>query len=79
MNVRRCKFVLSSNLVLATEWTKSKIVLCKSRSILVDFGRFRLPEGTETLILAFISKTGSSVEYFHLDFSTTEKIYLGIL
>ena len=33
----------------------------------------------ETLILAFISKTGRSVEYFHLDFSTRERIYLGIL
>ena len=29
-------FVLSLNFVLATEWTKVGIVLCKSRSILVD-------------------------------------------
>ena len=29
----------------------------------VDFGRFMTPEGTETLILAFISNTGQSVAH----------------
>ena len=29
----------------------------------VDLGRFMTPEGTETLFLVFISKTGQSVEH----------------
>ena len=63
-------FVPSSNLVLATESSKSmdRFVL-KS----VGFCRFMTSEGTETLILAFTSKTGKSIahnrqEYFYLDF-----------
>ena len=53
-----CFFLLSSNLVLATERTRAR-----NRSMLksVDFGRFMTPEYTETLILAFTSKTGQSV------------------
>ena len=37
----------------------------RNRSLLksVDFGRFMTPEGTETLILAFISKTGQCVAH----------------
>ena len=36
----------------------------------VDFGRFMTPEGTETLILAFISKTEQSVAHnSHIIFS----------
>ena len=31
---------------------------------LVYFGRFMTPEGTETLILAFTSKTGQSVAHY---------------
>ena len=53
-------FVLLSNLVLATERTKSR-----NRFVLksVDLGRFMTPEGTETLISAFTSKTGQSVAH----------------
>ena len=54
-NLKSDFFVLSSNLVLATERTKSR-----NR---VDFGRFMSREGTETLILVFTSKTGQSVEH----------------
>ena len=53
-------FVLSSNLVLATETTKStSCFVLKS----IEFGRFMTSEGTETLILAFTSKTKQSVAY----------------
>ena len=75
----RSVFVLSSNLVLTTERTKSRDRLV---SKLVEFGRFMTSEGTETLILAFASKTGQSVAQnrhgiFYLDFSVREWIYLG--
>ena len=43
----------------------------------IDFARFMTSESTETLILAFTSKTGQSV-IFHPDFSV-RGIYLGIL
>ena len=51
---------------------------------LVDFGRFMTSEGTETLILAFTTKTGQSIAHnghriFYLDFSVRERIYSGIL
>ena len=56
-------FVISSNIVLASEWTTSRIDLCYNRSI---FGRFMTSEGTDALILAFTSKTGQSVaRYTH--------------
>ena len=71
-------FVLSPNLILATERTKSR-----NRFVLklVNFGPFMTPEGTETLILAFTSKTGQSVAHnrhriFYLDFfSVRERIF----
>ena len=45
----------------------------------VDFGQFITLGGTETLIQAFTSETGQSVEHarhklFYLDFSVTERI-----
>ena len=53
-------FVISSHLVLALERIKSrKHSLVKS----IGFDRFMTSEGTETLILAFTSKTGQSVEH----------------
>ena len=50
----------------------------------IDFDRFMTSEGTDTLILAFTSKTGQSVarythRFFYLDFSVRERIYLRIL
>ena len=51
---------VSPNLVVATERTESRDrFMLKS----VDFGRFMTSEGTETLILAFTSKTGQSVAH----------------
>ena len=46
-----CFFVISSNLVLATERNKHR------------YRGFMTPEGTGTLILAFTSKTGQSVAH----------------
>ena len=59
-------FVLSSNLVLATERTKS---MGRFALKSVDFGQFMSSEDTETLILALSSKTGQSdTEYFIWNF-----------
>ena len=53
-------FVISSNFVLASERTKSRrLFMIKS----IDFDRFMTSEDTKTLILAFTSKTGQSVEH----------------
>ena len=57
-----CFFVISSHLVLALERIKSrKHSLVKS----IGFDRFTCmtPEGTETLIFVFTSKTGQSVAH----------------
>ena len=50
----------------------------------IDFDRFMRSVGTKTLILAFTSKPGQPVEHtryriFNLDFSVSQRIYLGIL
>ena len=53
-------FVISSNLVLASERIKSrKHFVLKS----IDFDRFMSSEGTKRLILVLTSKTGHSVEH----------------
>ena len=52
----RMIFVISSHLVLALERTnRRKHFMVKS----IDFDRLMTSEGTETLILAFTSKTGN--------------------
>ena len=56
----KSNFVLSSNLVLTIERTKSRDhFVLKS----VDFGQFMTSEGTKTLILALTLKTGQSVAH----------------
>ena len=51
-------FVLSSNLVVATERTK-----CRNRFVLqsADFGRCMTPEHTKTFFVSFTSETDQSV------------------
>ena len=56
-------FVISSNIVLASEWTTSRNQLVLQS---IYFDRFMTSEGTDTLISAFTSKTGQSVaRYTH--------------
>ena len=48
------------------------------------FDRFMTPEGSDTLILPFTSKTGQSVaqnrqKIFYLGFTSKERTYFGIL
>ena len=73
--------VMSSNLILVSECTISRNHLKLNRSI---FNRIITSEGTETLVLAFTSKTGQSVAHnrhriSNSDFSVRERLYLGIL
>ena len=56
----------------------------KSESVCAIIDRFMTSEGTDTLILAFTSKTGQSVahnsqNFFYFRFSVREKTYSGIL
>ena len=56
-------FVISSNIVLASEWTTSRNQFVLES---IDFDRFMTSERTDALILAFISKTGQDVaRYTH--------------
>ena len=68
-------FVISSNLVVTSEWS---VTICN----IID--RFMTSEGTDTLIVAFTSKTGNLLrvthtDNFYLDFYVREMIYLGFI